>query len=141
MNNVRPADFFSPDPVDDMLRGLLRPLRLDMPQQAPQIRVDVKEDESGFIVKADIPGVSKEDIDVRIEGNQVSLTAEMKKAKEDKEDGRTIRSERYHGFINRTFSLGSKVDQNKALAKYENGVLELRLPKMESSEARRLTIK
>jgi len=142
MSNLSVPNFFSPDPMDEVFRNFLRPLRWDTaPAQAPHIKLDVSESENAYTVKAEIPGVRKEDIDVRIEGNQVSLSAEVNKQSEEKKDGRVIRSERYQGYVSRTFSLGANVDQGRASAKYENGVLELVLPKRESTEAKRLTVR
>lgn len=142
MSNLSVPGFFSTDPFDDMFRGFLRPARWDkMPEQTPQIKLDVTEADGAYTVKAEIPGVRKEDIDVRIEGNQVSLSAEVNKQSEEKKDGRVIRSERYQGYVSRTFSLGANVDSGRASAKYENGVLELVLPKRESTEAKRLTVR
>lgn len=142
MSNLSIPGFFSPDPVDDVFRSFLRPLRWDTtPAQAPQIKLDVSEADNAYTVKAEIPGVRKEDIDVRIEGNQVSLSAEVNRQSEEKKDGRVIRSERYQGYVSRSFSLGANVDQGRATAKYENGVLELVLPKRESNEAKRLTVR
>ena len=142
MRNLTVPNFFSPDPMDEMFRNFLRPLRWEnMPAQAPQIKLDVTEADNAYTVKAEIPGVRKEDIDVRIEGNLVSLSAEVNKQSEEKKDGRVIRSERYQGYVSRTFSLGANVDQAKASAKYENGVLELVLPKRESTEGKRLTVR
>ena len=142
MRNLTAPNFFSPDPMDEMFRNFLRPQRWEnMPAQAPQIKLDVTEADNAYIVKAEIPGVRKEDIDVRIEGNLVSLSAEVNKQSEEKKDGRVIRSERYQGYVSRSFSLGANVDQAKASAKYENGVLELVLPKRESTEGKRLTVR
>ncbi len=142
MSNLSVPGSFNIDPFDDMFRGFLRPTRWEkMAEQTPQIKLDVSEADNAYTVKAEIPGVRKEDIDVRIEGNQVSLSAEVNKQSEEKKDGRVIRSERYQGYVSRTFSLGANVDSGRATAKYENGVLELVLPKRESTEAKRLTVR
>jgi len=141
MSSLQLFDPLSVDPFEDMFRGFFKPVRWELPTTAPQIRLDLTEDPSAFTVKAEIPGVRKEDIDVRIEGNQVTLSAEVKKEKETKDNGRVVRSERYHGMVNRSFQLSSRVDESKASAKYENGILELVLPKRESAESKRLTIK
>ena len=140
MSNLRIADFLNLDPTEDVFRGFLRPLRWEVPMEAPQIKLDVAEDNSAYTIKAEIPGVRKEDIDVRVDGNVVSLSAEVKKTKEEKEEGRVLRSERYYGMVRRSFSLGSDVDQGKSVAKYQDGVLTLTLPKRSSGESRRLQI-
>ncbi|MES2228314.1 MAG: Hsp20/alpha crystallin family protein [Pseudomonadota bacterium] len=91
-------------------------------------------------MKADVPGVAKDDIDVRIDGNQVTISAEIKKEQEEKKDGRVLRSERQYGYASRTFSLACDVDEAKSVARYENGVLQLTLPKKTTSGSKRLPI-
>lgn len=114
--------------IDDLFKGfMLRPVRLD--QQLPQIKVDVTESNGAYVVRADIPGVKKEDISVDIDGNMVSISAEVRKEKEEKQGTRVIRSERYVGSMSRSFSLAHDVDDKAAQAKYTDGVLELTLPK------------
>lgn len=139
-NNLSIPGFFTSD-VDDLFRNFLRPARWENAPAAPQIKLDVTEADNGYTVKAEIPGVRKEDIDVRIEGNQVSLSAEVNKQTEEKKEGRLIRAERYTGYVSRTFALASHVDSSRATAKYENGVLELVLPKRESNSGQRLTVR
>ena len=142
----RLPDLFSLDPFDDGLRSWLRPLRMDLQATGPQMRLDVREQNGGYAVTAEIPGVRREDIDVRIDGNQVRLSAEVKQERSSggkqgaSEDERQLRSERYYGYISRTFSLDSEIDESKASAHYENGVLELKLPKKASGEARKLSV-
>lgn len=95
----------------------------------PRIKMDVSETDQAYTVKAEIPGVKKEDIKVDIEGNQVSISAETKKETEEKKGETVVRSERYYGQQFRSFTLGSEIDDAKAEAKYRDGVLELTLPK------------
>ena len=140
MNELRLNDLFGIEPVDDMVRGFLRPWKTDLGQRAPQILVDLSESDANYTVKAEIPGVKKEDIDVRIEGNQVTIGAEMKKESEEKKDGRVLRSERQYGYASRSFTLASAVDEAKAVAKYEDGVLQLTLPKKLTTSSKRLPI-
>ena len=140
MNDLRPKDPFTLDPFDDMFRGLLRPWRGEAAASAPQIRVDVHEDDEAYTIKAEIPGVKREDIDVRIDGNLVTLGAEVRRDSEEKKDGRVLRSERQYGYASRSFTLASAVDESKADAKYSDGVLQLRLPKRAGAASRRLTI-
>lgn len=138
MNELRVNELFDLDPFEASLRNMLRPWRLE--ERAPQIKIDLTEHDDAYAVKAEIPGVRKEDIDVRIDRNQVTISAEVKKEKEEKKDGRVLRSERQYGFASRTFALASDVDDGKADAKYQNGVLELRLPKKAGGSNKRLTI-
>ena len=125
---------------DDFFKGFaMRPV-YRMLEGEPQMRLDLTEDDKNFFVKAEIPGVSKDDIKVSVEGNQVSLSAEVKKEKEEKEGAKVIRSERYYGSVSRSFTLDESVDPSAAVAKYDNGVLQLTLPKKPNGQARYLKI-
>ena len=128
------------DALDDLVRGFfMQPVRFEG-QPEVQIRMDVSEDDKSYQVNAEIPGVKKEDIHVNIEGNQVSISAEVKNEKEVKEGEKLLRSERYYGSVSRTFALGQDVDESAAQAKYKDGVLELTLPKKVVASARKLVI-
>lgn len=140
MNDLRVNDLFAVEPMEDMFRGLLRPWRADLAARAPQIKLDVVEGDANYTVKAEIPGVRKEDIDVRIDGNQVTLSAEVKQDKEEKKGGRVVRSERQYGYASRSFTLAMDVDEAKSSAKYQDGVLELTLPKKTTTSSKRLPI-
>jgi HSP20 family protein len=125
---------------DDFFRGFaLRPVFRTMDDE-PQMRLDLTEDGKNFFVKAEIPGVKKEDIKVSVDGNQVSLSAEIKKETEEKEGAKVIRSERYYGSIARSFTLDENVDSSAASAKYEDGVLQLTLPKKPNGKSHILKI-
>lgn len=106
----------------------------------PEMRVEMTEDDKAFQIKAEIPGVNKEDIHVSIDGNEVSITAEMKKEKEEKKGETLLRSERYYGRWSRSFTLGYDVDEAKAEAKYSDGVLTLMLPKKGGTAVKELAV-
>jgi HSP20 family protein len=129
---------------DDLLRGFfVRPVAFEgnrPEQQAAQFRVDVSENEQAYIVKAELPGVKKEDINISIDGDQVAITAECKNEKEVKEGERVLRTERYYGKLQRAFQLGQLVDEDGASAKYTDGVLEVTLPKKAAAQAKRVSI-
>lgn len=125
--------------VDELFRDFATMPSLRGVETAPLIRMDVSETEQNYLVKADIPGVSKDAIKVSIDGNQVSVSAEAKEEKESKEAG-MIRSERYYGQQYRSFTLPMEVDDKKAEAKYENGVLQLTLPKKSGSGGKQIAI-
>ena len=109
---------------------------------AVAIKVDVTEKDNAYVVHAEIPGVNRDDIQVTIEGNQVTIAAEVKKAKRNRrKDGeRVLRSERYYGAVYRSFVLPVELDETASEAKYENGVLELKLAKKPALAGRKLTI-
>lgn len=126
-------------PFDDFFRGFgMRPQWADL--EAPDMRIDVTESDGAYLVKADVPGVAKEDIDVSINGNQVAISAEVKRESKSKDDEREICTERYFGKVYRSFALPGEVDNAKANARYENGVLTLSLPKLGNGGARKLTV-
>jgi HSP20 family protein len=104
------------------------------------IKVDVKEDDKSYTVRADVPGVKKEDIQVDIDGNVVSLRAEAKQEKEEKKGEKTIYSERSYGMVSRSFSLPDEVDAKGAKAEYKDGVLNLTLPKKANGGGKRITV-
>ena len=129
------------DPFESMFRRFASPMRMERSADELDIRVDVVEKDGVFKIRADIPGVKKEDINVRIDGNLVQIDAETKQEKDFKTDGdKVLRSERYYGAVSRAFTLTQDVDESKAVAKYENGVLTLELPKKTSSASKRLAI-
>lgn len=129
--------------VDQLLRGFfVRPVNFEGTTASPaQFRVDVSESDGAYTLRAEIPGVKKEDINISIEGDQVAISAEVKNEKDVKEGERLLRSERYYGKVYRAFQLGQAVDENAASAKYTDGVLELNLPKKAATSAKRIEIK
>lgn len=134
-----PASLF-----DDLLRGfspgyVVQPLHGDaLPRQ---IKLDVKDDGDNFVVHAELPGVARDDIHVSVDGDVVSLSAEIKQHDQKSEEERVLRSERYYGAVSRSIRLPADVDESRAAAKYDNGVLTLTLPKRQQSQgARKLRI-
>jgi HSP20 family protein len=127
------------DPLEDVFKGFFRPVRIEGAPDV-QIKMDVKEDDKGYTVHAEIPGVKKEDIHVSIDGNQVSISAEARQEKEVKEGEKVLRSERYYGKVARSFSVASDIDEGTSHAKYADGVLELVLPKKAAASSKKLTI-
>ena len=130
------------DPLDDLFRGFfVRPVDFNgTPQQPPSIKMDVREVGDEYLVHAELPGVKKEDIHVIVDGNQVSISAETKQESDVREGERLLRSERYFGKVSRSFQLGQEVDESSAIAKFNEGILELTLPKRLASPNKRLTI-
>jgi HSP20 family protein len=127
------------EPFDNLFRRFMRPVRV-RGEGAVDILVDVTEDDKTYTVKAEIPGVKKEDISVSVDGNQVSIAASAKQETEEKEGEKLLRSERYYGLMYRSFTLPTDVDQSKADAKYADGVLELVLPKRAGGAVKKLEV-
>ena len=142
MANIASFDPFH-EIVDDLFRGFfVRPVAYEGRGafDASRLRVDVTEKNGAYQVTADLPGVQKEDIQVQIDGAQVTLTAEAKREKEVAETGRVLHSERVFGKLTRSFTLPQELDEAKAEAKFRDGVLELRLPKKAAASRRAITI-
>ena len=140
MANITRFDPFND--MDDMFKGLfVRPMRFDL-DLAPQMQVkmDVTKADDTYIVKAELPGIKKEDIHVSIDGSEVTISGEAKKESEEKKGEEVIRSERYYGKVLRSFSLPHEVDEAKAIAKYADGVLNLTLPMKVKAATRKLTV-
>src|SRR5690625_3809270 len=111
-------------------------------QSLPRIMAkDIKEDETAYVVHAELPGVKKDDIHVEIEGGLVTIKAEVTQ-EETTENERMLRRERYTGSVSRRFELPVEVDLDQANADYTDGILVLNLPKLEhKSNVRKLDIK
>lgn len=146
-NNLITRDPFSAlariDPftdIDDIFRDFMTMPTLRARDVAPRMRVDISETDTAYIVKAEIPGVQKDDIKVSVDGNRVSINAEVKEEKTSEEAGKMVRSERVYGQQYRSFTLPMEVDDTASLAKYQDGVLELSLPKKAGSGGKQLSI-
>ena len=129
--------------MDDVFsRFMMRPPSLfrEGVEIEPQIKMDVKEADGKYLVNAEIPGVNKEDIHVTIDGNRVSISAEVRQKKEAKEGERTVCCERSYGMASRSFTLADEVDQSQVQAKYNNGMLELTLPKKPGTSRKEISI-
>lgn len=135
-NNLMQLDPFSDVAHLSPLRGFedffkdfrLRPTLGNLDAE-PHIRMDVSETEHSYTIKAEIPGVKKEDVKVAIEGNQITIAAETKREIEQKKGETIVRRERHIGHQSRSFTLAHEIDESKAVAKYQDGILDLFLPK------------
>jgi len=129
------------NPVEELFRGFfVKPIDYPNELSTQQIRMDVRELEDAYLVHADIPGAKKEDIHVDIEGNHVAISTEIRQEKDVKDGERVLRSERFYGQMSRSFQLAHDIDEAKATAQFNNGVLELTLPKKLGHSGRRLAI-
>lgn len=127
------------DVFPELFRGMLAPASAEG-GKALEIRIDVTETDAEYKVAAEVPGVAKDDIHVQIDGNRVAISAEVSKDKEARDGERVLRRERYRGAVSRSFALANEIDEERASAAYENGVLNLVLPKKVAAGARKLTI-
>jgi len=139
-NPLRQMTRFDPlSDFDEIFRGLAaRPMSREF-EKAMEMRLDVIEDDKSYRVSVDMPGVKKSDIDVSVEGNQVTISAELKREATN-ENERELYTERYSGKAYRSFSLPFEVDSTKSEARYDGGVLMLTLPKKASSVSKHLSV-
>ena len=140
MQNLISYDPRAETGLEELFRGFFKPVRMEGTPAPVMIKMDVTETDNGYLIHSEMPGVKKEDIDVAIDGNQVTITAEVKQEWEKKEGARVLRNERYFGNIYRSFTLPAELDQSASVAKYDNGVLELQLVKRAAAPGKRLAI-
>ncbi len=103
-------------------------------------RIDIVENERGYQVEADLPGVTKNDVKVSVDGQRVTIEAEVRRETERKEGETVMHAERVIRKYSRSFELPHEVDDSQAVAKLENGVLTLTLPKKQAAQSRLLTV-
>lgn len=126
--------------VNDFFKGLgMRPLLREF-EHEPRMKIDVSEAEGSYLIKAEIPGVHKNDIHISVDGSLVSISAEVKKDKEEKKGENVICSERYFGKVSRSFTLANEVDTDKVEARYANGLLEVTMPKKSNGHKKSITV-
>lgn len=141
MSSLTP--FISRGLLDDFFRDVnpgyfIKPLHGDpLPSQ---IKVDVKENPNEFIVEAEIPGAGKENINIDIEGNVITISAQISQVDSENKDEKLLRTERYYGSVSRSFQLPADIDQQNSKARYDNGVLTLTLLKKSKQSGQRLAI-
>ena len=141
MQNLISYDPRTDTGFDELFRGFFKPVRLEGAPTPVTIKMDVIETENGYLIHSEMPGVKKEDIDVAIASNLVTITAEVKREWEKKEGDRMLRSERYFGNIYRSFTLPAELDESACEAKYDNGLLELKLVKKAAAPGKKLAIR
>ena len=141
MNNLISYDPFVDTGIDELFRGFFKPVRLEGTKTPVTIKMDVTENDKGYLVHAEIPGVKRDDINVDIDGNQVTITAEVKREWEKKDGDKVLRSERYFGNVYRSFTLPHELDESMSEAKFADGVLELKLVRRTPIAGKKLMVK
>ena len=124
--------------LDRLLRGIFSPSEGEVSTRTWAPPVDIYEDGDNLVLKAELPGLSPDEVQVRVENNTLYLKGERKFDKEVKEQN-YHRVERSYGTFTRTFTLPNSVDADKVAANFKDGVLTLTMPKKE--EAKPKTIK
>ncbi len=118
----------------------IAPLHGD-PLPAPgKIKIDVKENKDCLVIQAEVPGVKKDDIDVSVDNNVLTISAEVSQFDADEENDAIIHSERYYGSVRRSVSLPAEVSADEATARYEDGILILKLPKSAKDSKKKISV-
>ena len=132
-----PASLF--DEMDTLARGMWDSWRPFSSDNSLVPHTDVYEEKNQLVMTTELPGIDKEDLEITLEGGRLTITA--KKKEEVTEDTTHHTRERHYGQYFRSVTLPYPVKENKINATFENGVLELRLPKAEEAKAKRIEIK
>jgi len=143
ITRIDPRDELFREPLPDLFRRFMRMADWPVPGTPEEMKLDIVENDKEYLVKAEIPGAKKEDIQVSVEGNYVSITAEVKEEKKEtrKDNGeRTLLRELRYGSFTRGFTLPQEVDQRSTAAKFENGVLSITLPKREPTRGTTVSV-
>ncbi len=129
------------DDFEALVDQFFRPTRLFDEETAGMVpRMDVVEHANDFVIRTELPGVKKEDIEVTFENGVLSISGETKAETEEKEDGQVIRQERRYGKYLRSLRLATPIDEKRVKANYKDGVLELTLPKAEEAKPKKITV-
>jgi len=140
MTNITRYDPFN-ELVDDLFKGFfVRPLAFEPRAELVRMKLEVAEKNGTYLVTAELPGVKKEDINITVDGAQVTLAAEVKREKEATENDRLLHTERLFGKVSRTFTLPQELDEAKVEAKFRDGILELALPKKAAAQRKPIAI-
>ncbi len=130
------------DELDNLLEGFFRPLRRRTEGGATGVvpAMDVTERENEYLIRMDMPGVNREDIDITLAEGVLTICGEVRRQHEEKSGDRVIREERCYGKLSRSVRLGSHIDEKKVSANYKDGVLELTLPKAEEVKPKKISV-
>lgn len=131
------------DDFDNLFDDFWRPVRRRTGGEAGGAfapALDVTETDNEYHVRADLPGVKKDDLDISIQDGVLTINAEIKYQDEKKDNGRIIRQERRYGKFVRSMRLGDAVDTDNVKAEYKDGVLNLVLPKAEQVRPKRIDV-
>ncbi|MFZ0486883.1 MAG: Hsp20/alpha crystallin family protein [Arenicellales bacterium] len=124
---------------DDIFDDFWRPVRRENGGAfAPA--VDVRESDAEYRIRADLPGVEKDDLDISLQDGVLTINAETRQEKKEEKEGRVIRQERRCGKFVRSMRLGDTVDADKIKAEYKDGVLDLVLPKTEKVKVKKIDV-
>lgn len=138
--------FFEMDRMLDRMRRMITGVTRGWPEEDyrswQRLALNMSEDDENLMIEAPVPGMTEEDVNVEIEGNRLTISGEYKREREEEDKARRWHTiERSYGRFYRTVQLPVEVDPDKAVAEIENGMLTVKLPKAEASQARRIAVK
>jgi HSP20 family protein len=129
------------DDIDRLFENFLQPVRWVEEATSDLVpALDVIERDHEYVVRTDMPGVKKDDIDITVENGVLTLSGETKSDTQEKEGDRVIRQERRYGKYVRSLRLGTQVDARNIKANFKDGVLEVVLPKAEEVKPKKVSI-
>ena len=127
--------------LDDFFEGFFRPVRYEEGEKGDLVpRMDIRETDESFIIKAEMPGIKKDDIEINIHDGLLTISGESEEKSEEKEEGKIVRQERRYGKYVRSMTVGNNIDQENINASYNDGVLELTLPKLAAVEPKKIKV-
>ena len=137
-----PGRNLSADDFDNLFEGFFRPLRRfgEAPTQGLVPAIDVTERDNEYLIRAEMPGVNKDAIDITLTDGVLTISAESREDREEKDGDRVIRQERRYGKYVRSLRLDTQIDEKKVKANYKDGILELVLPKAEAAKPKKIAI-
>ena len=120
----------------DFFRGFSRPEHMLYGKNASRMmKTDVKETEEGYELDVDLPGFAKDEIRLDLANGYLTISTEKNLENKDEKKGRVLRQERWSGTMSRSFYVGEYLTEEDIKARYENGVLSLKIPKKEAPKA------
>jgi len=128
------------DGFTSLMDGFFLPVRREGDSNRLMPRIDIKEKDAAFEVKADLPGMKKDDIELTLHDGILSISATREDEHKEEKDGELLRRERSYGHYMRQIPLGQNIDEKNVHASFEDGVLEVEVPKLEPVPAGKVKV-
>jgi HSP20 family protein len=128
------------DDFSDLMQGFFFPMRREGGERTQMPRIDVKEMETAFEIKADLPGMKKDNIELTVHNGVLTISATREDEHKEEKEGELIRRERAYGRYMRQIPLGNHIDEKAVHASFEDGVLQVTVPKLEAVEAGKVKV-
>lgn len=129
------------DELDNLFEGFFRPLRrANEAVMASSMPMDVAERDNEYVIHAEMPGISKDNIEVTLSNGVLTISGETRQEDVERSGDRVLRQERRYGKCARSVRLGTRIDEKNIKANYRDGVLELILPKAEEVKPKKIPL-